>query len=473
MPDSSGRARQTRSIRVGPLMPLVGVVALVIVGLLLGWHVALGLVLTSCPLVLAVFTRARTSSLAITPGLYLAVAFTVFFGAGLLRWQLNGESIKFYQIGPVPYGPVLTVLFWLSLAACGLILGEHLILSQVLSANSKNPSPAFIMFTYGICFLALFGAALLVMQLGGLSRAVEVLQPHDKTLLRAIPDSVGLTLWSIFALPAAIAAGSVALRPTSTRVRGVVIVQALLICSTGVVLFGSRLTLTLVAVGVSAVAIGRLGRRLRLWHVVAGLGLLLVLTSYVYAGRGESTARDSESPIASGLDVISYSLFDVAVAAWLAQDELGPEYRSLDRAGAAASSVVPAFGSDRVDVEDARVDVMTVRAIGRLSHAHTTGLPPSLPAFMITGFGGPIGAILCLAIGVVAGLGTKFLISSVSFYGSFMFGLWTAFVFNTFKDGDLIINLGTEVRRWAYVCVVYLSISILLWAHRGRKAVSV
>lgn len=449
-----------------------GLLGAVMITLLVIWWAAgtivvAGICILTLPILASFYPRTSDGARAL-PGFICAATVVIFFGSGLARWKIRGELIDFYQVGRVP-GPVVLLVIT-AVVACTIpfVLFEKLLVQNLHRRQSTTIVDVMSPLCSILFALSCSGAVLLVIQLGGWESAVNLLQTHNKEVIGIIGSSVGLSLWSVFALPAGIVAGVLATLQRAPRQKLLRAAQLVVILSIAAVLFGSRLTITLIIIGISAVVFTEQKKYLRARHAVVGVLVMMVLTSYVYAGRSVGSAGRENFAVQS-LTTLSYGLFDVGTGAWLARDDLSESYVSSDRILEILKSYTPRLGAGRVQLEDERLDVVTVRAIGRNSSAYTTGLPPSLPIWLIVGYGIPVGVLLSAGLGCVAALVTRSLLVTRRVWAPMGFGLWSAFLFNVFKDGDIVLNLGAEVRRIVYLTILYTGVKWALLATTGLR----
>jgi uncharacterized membrane protein len=372
--------------------------------------------------------------------LFVSAGFLIFFAAGIAAWSLNGREVSVGFVQRPSGAAVVELMAAISAATCAFVLGEFI--------ASKNPSrgttvhlPDVFGLSQALFALALAGAGLAVREVGGWRAAVTLLTTHNKQELSPFASSIGLSLWTIFALPALVALGLVALgAERRARVRLVPGVELCLLGYLAVGLFGSRLVVTLGAIGIVGGHYRTRGKRLRLRDLAIGVGVLLALSSVVLSRR--STPAYASGGVQQQLTILGYGAFDVTLGSWEHRDTLGPEFRSARRTVRLGSSLIPGFGRRMSALSADRVDVMTARTLGSAAQVNTTGLPPSLPAYLLVAFG----PVLPSRDGAVASL---------------FVGLWCAFVFNDFKDGDPVVNFVGEIKRWAYVGVVILAVHCL------------
>lgn len=423
-------------------------------GVFWGAAVGVSLVLAIVPLALygALYGRGGKVGLPVQPGLFVSAGFSIFFAAGIAAWSLNGREVSVGLVQRPSGAAVVELMAAICAATCAFVVGEFTAGHSPSRGTSVHPRDMFGL-SQALFAIALAGAAFTVRELGGWRAAVTLLTTHNKQELGVFASSLGLSLWTIFALPALVALGLVALgAECRARVRLVSAVELCLLGYLGVGLFGSRLVVTLGAIGIVGAHYGRPGKRLRLRDLLIGVGVLLALSSVVLGTR--STPTYTNSRVQKQLRILGYGIFDVTLGASEHRDTLGPEFRSVRRTVRLGSSLIPGFGRRLSSLPADRVDVMTARTLGSAAQVNTTGLPPSLPAYLLVAFGPVLPLLLALAGGLASGAFWDLLRSRDGAVASLFVGLWCAFVFNAFKDGDPVVNLVGEIKRWAYVGLV-------------------
>jgi hypothetical protein len=456
---------------LGAVLAVTAFVLPLAAGVFWGAAVGVSLVLSIVPLALyaVLHRRGGRVGLPVRPGLFVSAGYSIFFAAGITAWSLNGREVSVGFVQRPTGTAVAELVAAICAATCAFVVGEFIAGNRPSRAPAADPRKLFGL-AQALFAIALAGAAFAVRDLGGWNAAVDLLTTHNKQELSPFASSLGLSLWTIFALPALVALGLVALGAESrARVRLVSLVELCLLGYLGVALFGSRLVVTLGAIGIVGGHYGPRGKRLRLRDLAIGVGVLLALSSVVLGTR--STPSYTSSRVQQQLRILGYGTFDVTLGAWGHRDTLGPEFRSVRRTVRLGSSLIPGFGRRTSALAADRVDVMTVRALGSAAQVNTTGLPPSLPTYLLVAFGPLLPLLFAFAGGLASGALWDLLRSRGGAAASLFVGLWCAFVFNDFKDGDLVVNLVGEAKRWAYVGVVVLVVRCLTtWSSKRVSA---
>jgi hypothetical protein len=438
----------------GAVLAVCAFVLPLVAGVFWGAAVGVSLLLAVVPLALyaALYRRGGEVGLPVRPGLFVGAGYSIFFAAGITAWSLNGREVSVGFVQRPTGAAVVEVMAAVCAATCAFVVGEFIAAKSPSRGTSVHPRDMFGL-SQALFAIALAGAGFAVRELGGWRAAVTLLTTHNKQELSAFGSSLGLSLWTIFALPALVALGLVALgAERRARVRLVSVVELCLLGYLGAGLFGSRLLVTLGAIGIVGGHYGTRGKRVRLRDIAVGVAVLLALSSAVLSTRSPTTYQSGS--LQQQLRTLGYGIFDVTLGAWEHRDTLGPEFRGTGRTVRFGSSLVPGFGRRMSSLSADRVDVMTARALGSAAQVNTTGLPPSLPAYLLVAFGPVLPLLLALAGGLASGAFWDLLRSHGGAVASLFVGLWCAFVFNDFKDGDLVVNLVGEIKRWAYVVVV-------------------
>lgn len=421
---------------------------------------ALSLLACVVPLVALFAVSGRIASFRWTPtfGMLAAVCFFLFFTAGLVQYWINGRSIGFAIAGPVDSALVRDTLISCSIVTCMLILGDRLGRGRqhIEQEPMPNVSTPILMLSQVLWALAVYGCLDVARSLGGIAAAAARLSLHDRNVSIETSGTLGMSLWATFALPSIVTLFLVALgNNRSKRLRVFAAGQALIVVGFGMTMFGSRLLLVLSVVALAFSYFKVRGRTPSFKSAVAVVLLILATSALVLGGRAEALKTTHDASI---LDTIGYSIFDVSVASQGSVDELRPVLGSIERGLTVLSAALPGSGARAADISQARIDVLVVQAIGSMAQANNSGLPPSLPTSLVLGFALPIGMFLALIVGTLLGLVTNWLSRLRKPLGVVLFGLWGAFLFNTFKGGDLLLDIGSEARRWVYILVIYLAI---------------
>lgn len=420
----------------------------------------------SCLVPLVVYTlvsgKKLTSMLEPSFGFLASVGFLVFFLAGFMQYLLNEREIGFAIVGPVTSGLVRDTMLGCALVASMLVVGDRLGRGRRPSAPAPA-SPAssirtsVVLLSQVLWVLAFYGCLDVANSLGGFEAAQAQLGLHDRNVGIENSGTLGMSLWATFALPAVTTLSVIVLDGSRrAKLRLLTAVQAATILGFGVSMFGSRLLLVLSLVSLAFVYFKLRGRNPSLKIITAVLVLLMFVSSAVLGGRYEALNTHHDG---SFLDSIGYSIFDVSIAAAGSLEELQPQLGSTERALTALSAAVPGSGGRAADISAARVDVIVVQAIGTQAQAANSGLPPSLPTSLLLGHELVHALIIALLVGIALGGLTRVLGALSSPLALVLFGLWGAFLFNTFKGGDLPMEMASEARRWAYVAFIYFVIT--------------
>jgi hypothetical protein len=432
-----------------------------LVGVFWGVHVGLWVAIAAAPFVTfaLLHARGREVGLPVLPGLFVSAAFGLFFGAGAMAWALAGPNPS---LGAgIAAESATWLMAFLGLVTIAIVVGERI---GMRSAPQLVPLQRGSLFAIGqALFLAsVLGVLLTVKHMQGWHPAAEALRSHDKEQLAAAAQTIGLSFWSIFALPACVALGIVALhRGWGGTARAVAAVQlsALAIVAGG--LFGSRLLLTLAAIAIAGATYGAGGRRMRLRTVGAAIVVFLAISSAILVSREGAHNSPGQDAVVAQLRTLGYGMFDVSLAVWAERETLGAAYREVGRVQPIASLSLPFVGRRATDISEIRYDVMTARVIGGAAHVDRSGFPPSFPTAAVVAVG-PLAAVgLGLMGGIVAVVAATALGRRRHAYASLFLGLWYAFVFNAYKDGDVLLNAAAELKRWVYVAVLVAGASIL------------
>jgi hypothetical protein len=317
---------------------------------------------------------------------------------------------------------------------------------------------------------ALVGTAITIMQAGGIGSAATVLTSHNKALSATLDGLRGRSAWQLFALPACIAlSGLLFVGGVSKRARMFYWIEFSSILLIAISLYGSRLLVMLALVGLAAVYCLVTGRPIR-WQVVAIIGLLITVISVPVL-----TTRTGTSSATNGEDVagiVGYSIFDVSIASVVVRDQMGEHFRDPRRLALAAGSVVPFVGVRAEDLNSIRLDTLVAQYIdgGNSQRGLVTGFPPSLPTALLVTFGLGGAVFAGFGFGWLAAAADRWLIRLHDRRRSaiiiFWYGLAVTMLFNTFKDGDLLIAAAGFGKNAIVLAVLYGAIVLVTAGRR-------
>mgnify|MGYP005987137283 FL=1 len=405
-----------------------------------------------------------------SPSLVVAAAYTVFFGAGLIKYWTDDRRLLF-RILQIPAQEVAFVV------GATAVITSFFVAGASSSRNHSAPVPRahafctlkerpFIAMSFVLCALASAGAGMVVAGFGGLSVAADALGRHDRTTGISIAGTFGSSAWSIFAVPALISASVVAVAFKHRFVGYLGIFAMVSISTIALYIFGSRLTLVLAFAGFAAVYYSLTGRVVSSRVVYAAFAFLLVASSFVVSIRSD----DDKFGDLDLLGSLSYAVLDASMAANGHSDELQADFASASRAVTVLSTALPNSSSSALELSEARVDVLVVQKIGNEAQATSSGIPPSLPTFLLIMAGLPLASLLAFGLGLVQSTAANFLFSRRSLFSNLMLGLFTAFVLNSFKGGDLLLDVGSEIRRWVYMAIIYGACWLAFARRQNNKA---
>lgn len=394
------------------------------------------------------------------PGSLAALAFLVFFGAGLFAYFGNGQVVGFLSLGRTPLSTVSFVLLGAAVITSLFCVGAKCPRCDYVEPDSVDPVTERRTFAFSqvLFFLAIVGAFGTVQSFGGLGAATNALLLHSRNEGVGQAGIWGAT-WVLFALPAAAALVLQTLKRRAPFWRSLPGYELLILLIIALGIYGARLVVALSVVAAWFMGYAARGRgpRVRTLLVVAisfalASGLVLEIRA-----SAQSQARSQ-----SLMEAFSYSILDVDLAGSAVRPVLIPEFRSVRRVVVALSTALPGSGRRADEISASRVDVVMVKAIGNDAQAQSSGLPPSLPGFLLIGFGIFGGSVVAFALGLGMGLINRRLFRWNSNLGLFFYGLWGAFVFNSFKGGDLALDLGSELKRWLYLMILYVAVCVLI-----------
>lgn len=408
-------------------------------------------------------------SLTASPANILSVAYAIFFGAGYLEYVLNDRHIAFGVWGGVSSLDALRVLGATSTITVGLILGLSVWPMRVdASGTGRTYRDSAVQVTRHLLFAVVaIGVLQTIVSGGGVANVASTLQLHDKTA-NATVGGIGASLWSLFATPSLLLSGYAAASKGPVAGRVVGLLQFAALAAVALSIYGSRLTVVVALLAIFAARYATSGRALSVVALGAVLAAFLGVSFWVLSTRADAQSNTQYST--NGLDILSYSIFDVSVAASLQGSDLGPILRSPQRLLTDLSTALPRLGESSDDVNDARLDVVMAQQLGNQAQAESSGLPPSLPTFLWLAYGIPLGFLIGFVLAAVAGGFATWLLRFNGQLSALAFGLYVAFLFSAFEGGDVPLVVGTELRRWIYLGVIWLLIALVMrWASRGKQ----
>lgn len=407
-----------------------------------------------------------------TPSLVVAGAYGVFFGSGLIKYWLDDRYLLF-QVLPIPAEDIAVVIGSTSVITTCFVIGSYFGSSAKASGPRKRADSAvinkpFVFTAFFVGILAFSGAVLVIAGLGGVNSAASALGKHDRTVGISIAGSFGSSAWSVFAVPAVISLSVVYVKFRGKIFGYISLVQIILLSTIALYIFGSRLTLVLAFTGFATVKYVLTGTVMKARIVLAAFLVLMTATSFVISTRDDGQSLGDIEV----LDALSYAVLDASMAAYVHTDELQEEFSSGERALTVLSTAFPKSSASALEVSEARVDVIVVRKIGNAAQASSSGIPPSLPTFLMIVSGPIIGAIFGLGLGFLVGVVSSIFFQRRSLLSALMSGLFVAFVLNSYKGGDILLDLGSEARRWAYLALIY-GLFWFLFSRRGSGQLGV
>jgi hypothetical protein len=411
--------------------------------------------------------------LSLGPAQVTGISFSIFFLAGVLAVREGPGLIQHPSVRFVSDELIADIVIQLSALTAAIVISMQFFardLLRRLELVNLFRRREFVVFSQVLVLAAFVGAGITVLSAGGLQQAGELLRAHNKAVAVAVRDSVGIGLWKQFAPPSCMALSIVVVaRGSSRAIRRLAVIELLVLVSVALVLFGSRLLVTQCLVGLGVAYCAIRGRSLRPMVVVA-TGIAVVLASLAVLGDRTSSTQDlNVSDIAS---VAGYDLLNVSVSSVVVDDAIRSDIVDVSNLVAASQYVVPFLGIRGRDLNDSRVDVIVARHIdgGSIRRGLETGFPPSLPTVLLIclGFWGALAASAALGglTGLVAQKLGRRLWRTKSSFDAFWLVFFVVFVFNTFKDGDLLVGLAAAVRGAALLVVLEFTCLLLLTGRR-------
>lgn len=415
--------------------------------------------LCTLPLAIHLLVRALQGQEPLRPsvGSVAAATYFLFFGSGLTQFLIERETLTFGVVGRVPLEQILPALFGTAMIATAIVVGSAFVRTDTKVSRSDPPSISISLTGDALVLLALSGAGMTIASYGGVEAATSALLLHDRQTGLASAGEIGSSLWGVFALPAACVSGASMLGWNLSKARRALsATECLLVVGIAVGIFGSRLTMILTIVSLWF-TYEKFFRRVVPVKYLAGVASIFVLASVLVLNTRAVVQNTTNQ--ASFWDTLGYGIFDVTAASSLSRNSLSSEFADPSRALTALSTALPGSGARALEISDARLDVIVARAIGNTVHAETTGLPPSLFTAIWIPFGIIWGCLLAATVALVLSSVHRVLSKSSRNAAYLFIGLFGAFVFNTLKGGDLLLDLGSEISRWGYVLMIYAVVS--------------
>lgn len=424
----------TGLVAVAPALKFTGAV----------WYAVI-LIASICPLVISSSASSMLQRQSVS--WFVSFPHAVFFGFGGL-WFGAHQDTAFPRLGEISPVEVLNVVLAASLLSTVLVTSIEFgrgIRSEPLRDDDARSAAALRSTAVALFGAATLGAAIAILSFGGLSGARAALLLHAKGSIAQ--TGVGGTLWGMFALPAVLVAWCGARGAGRATWRSASSLAAIgIVLFVGVYVFGSRLLLVLTAIGILAMHLRSEFRWPKIRHIAVFALSGLVISTAVLAVRASVSGNTSGSVAQS----ITYSVLDATTSA-LRSPELPVQFGDAGRVSTGLAVAVPGPWTDGQTVHDARVDVMVVRAIGNPAQAASSGIPISLPGFLLVYPGFVAAAPIVLVVGYVIGRVDRRFYRRVAGRWLPLYGLWACGVFTVFKDGDILLGVGAELRRTAYI----------------------
>ena len=402
--------------------------------------------------------------------LLFSSSFAVFFVAGIATLHTS-SGLRYASVGEVNKAFVISTTLQLSAIVSALC--------SVSMTSSLSFSPAGVpvcarkltVFAQALFASVLAGTVITSIELGGVVEAARVLSEHNKALTATIGNSTGLSVWQLTALPACVALSTViVLSQQKGWVRYFVCAELVSVLAAALLIYGSRLLVTLAAVGFGGVYYCVRGRMIR-WTRVALAGLTITLLSIPLLA--DRTGQDNFSAIDDLASIIGYDVFNVSMASVDVQSTIGSELNAPERPLIIAQSIVPMIGTSARSLAPYRLDAIVANHIdgGNSRRGLLTGFPPSLPSALLLQYGVFLGVVIGGVLGYTSALALNILEfkarSSQSAVWIFWYGLGAALLFNAFKDGDMLINLAGALKNIFVLLLMYVLISIGSRSRRG------
>lgn len=396
--------------------------------------------------------------------LVILSAYWLFYPARAVVLAVSPEAADYSVLrGSVSLEAVATLLIAAHCLSAGLVATYHGCAGRTQRAlvGATQPAPngssarrvAILLTT-----VAASGLLLIIVAVGGLADAYALFAPHARGTAIAGLGSVGLSLWSLFSVPAAICLyGAACSQPRKSFARRAFLIAFVGLLAAMLLIFGSRLSATLVLLAILVVH-HKLYRSIPWLRILAALPALLLVSEAVVGARSATSAAPPSLLLRTSNN-ISYSVLDVGVAVLSDHSGLQAEIRDPARLAQLPGNLIPRFLRTRTqDLSASRLDARVADHIGVFSQRTTTGYPPSTVAeSFVDG-----GDLACLAAGGLLGTlaaALTWLLDRVaprSFLATCWSGLVVALAFNLYKDGDLVTSVLSDLRLAAYLAAATL-----------------
>ena len=389
------------------------------------------------------------SAATIIVGFYLAI-----FPLRALVIAASGYGDVYLAHGAVSPGDLVSVLLLASLATTALVESYYLALGQRTPQPEPNQRPsqhgavALATVLTSVALLALVGV---LAQYGGIKGAQAAFLAHNVVAALQGKTSIAESAWGVFAVPAVWAASYVAINRGAARwVRVLFGVAGAIIVLAALVVYGSRLSALLAAMGVWVVLYYS-GRRIPARLILIMLPLAVLLSQPILSHRASSLSHVSTIERLSR--TAGYEALDVALAIYREPQQVRAQLDQPRRWLDLPAYYVPSFiWHGRPNLASRRYGLYVAQDLGTVND-QATGFPSTYITETWLMGGWPVTLLVSVLFGALLGWTRRHLVPSplpsaaaVLTYCFIVTLGWTYY-----KDGDIVSTIVGQGRNAAYL----------------------
>jgi len=390
----------------------------------------------------------------------------------------SGYGDVFLSRGAVSSGELVAVLLLASAATTALVESYYFVLGPRIAPQPPSPSAAptyqgpvtLATVLVGISLLSLAGV---VVQYGGLGAAQAALISHSTVAALAGNTSFAASGWAIFSVPAVWSAAYVAFdRGPPIWIRVSFAATAGLIVLAAIVVYGSRLSALLAAMGVWVV-IYYSGRRIPTRLIFAILLLAILVSEPIVSERSTGSAVRL-STIERYSRIAGYGELDVALAVRRQPEAIRAELKQPQRWLDLPLYFVPSeLWHGRPNLNARRLGLYVARDLGT-ANDQATGFPATYitETWLLAGWPGTL--LVSIVFGGLLGWTRRRLVGSgappsAAAVLTYCFVLTLGWTY--YKDGDILLTIIGQTRTAIYLGLLMFATGVLGQRTRSQTRV--